>query len=137
MSHRRKLVQMLTEVKNRLHGIVDELFPGFLKEQNTGVVAFTESSLFLMEDRFSPKQVCRRKLKKLIEILKRFGTSKAEQTAAKLQQYAAKILHAPVEYVDTMQLLLSQHVKHIRCLVETGSIRLEKTDLGRHRGSVA
>ena len=117
--HRRKLVQMLTEVKNRVHGIVDELFPGFLKEQNTGIVGFTESSLYLMEDRFSPKQICRRKRKKLIEILKRFGTSNAEQTAAKLQQYAAKVLHAPVEHVGTMQLSLTQHVKHIRCLKES------------------
>jgi transposase len=105
--HRRKLVQMLTEVKNRVHGIVDELFPGFLKEQNTGIVAFTESSLYLMEDRFSPKQIRRR------------NTSKAEKTAAKLQHYASKVLHAPVEYVDTMQLSLSQHVKHIRCLKES------------------
>jgi len=88
-------------------------------EQNTGIVAFTESSLYLMEDRFSPKQICRRKRKKLIEILNRFGTSHAEQTAAKLQQYAAKVLHAPVEYVGTMQLSLSQHVKHIRCLKES------------------
>jgi transposase len=117
--HRRKLVQMLTEVKNRVHGIVDELFPGFLKEKNTGIVPFTQSSLFLMEDRFSPKQIRRRKRQKLIEILKRFGTSKAEQTAAKLQQYAAKVLHAPVEYVGTMQLSLSQHIKHIRCLKES------------------
>jgi hypothetical protein len=69
-----------------------------------------------MEDRFSPKQIRRRKRGKLIEILKRFGTSNAETTAAKLQQYAAKVIHAPVEYVDTMQVSLAQHVKHIRCL---------------------
>lgn len=91
---------MLTEVKNRVHGLVDELFPGFLKEQNTGIVGFTESSLYLLEDRFSPKQIRRRRRKKLVEVLKRFGTSKAEQTAAKLQQYAAKVLQATVEHVD-------------------------------------
>jgi transposase len=117
--HRRRLVQMLTEVKNRVHGIVDELFPGFLNEKNTGIVPFTQTSLYLMQDRFSPKQIRRRRRQKLIEILKRFGTSKAEYTAAKLQQYAAKVLHAPVEYVDTMQLSLAQHVKHIGCLKES------------------
>jgi len=117
--HRRRLVQMLTEVKNRVHGIVDELFPGFLNERNSGIVPFTQSSLYLMEDRFSPKQIQRRRRQKLIEILKRFGTSNAEKTAAKLQQYAAKVLHAPVEYVDTMQVSLAQHVKHIRCLKES------------------
>jgi transposase len=117
--HRRRLVQMLTEVKNRVHGIVDELFPGFLNEKNTGIVPFTQTSLYLMQDRFSPKQIRRRRRQKLIEILKRLGTSKAEYTAAKLQQYAAKVLHAPVEYVDTMQLSLAQHVKHIGCLKES------------------
>ena len=55
--HRRKLVVMLTEVKNRTHGIVDRLFPGFLNENKSGIVPFTQSSLYLMEDRFSPKQI--------------------------------------------------------------------------------
>ncbi|NIQ88938.1 MAG: IS110 family transposase [Deltaproteobacteria bacterium] len=117
--HRRRLVQMLTEVKNRVHGVVDELFPGFLNEKNSGIVPFTQSSLYLMQDRFSPKQIRRRRRQKLIDILKRSGTSKAEKTAAKLQQYAATVLHAPVEYVDTMQLSLAQHVKHIGCLKES------------------
>jgi hypothetical protein len=110
---------MLTEVKNRVHGIVDRLFPGFLNEGNSGIVPFTQSSLYLMEDRFSPKQIRRRKREKLIEILKRFGTSKAEETAFKLQQYASQVLHAPVENIDTLQLSLAQHVKHIRCLQES------------------
>jgi transposase len=123
--HRRKLVQMLTEVKNRVHGIVDELFPGFLNEKNSGIITFTQSSLYLMENRFSPRQICRRRRQKLIETLKRFGTSKAEKTAAKLQQYAVKVLHAPVEYVDTMRLSLAQHVKHIRCLKESAQMDKE------------
>jgi transposase len=116
--HRRKLVVMSTEVRNRMHAIVDRLFPGFLDESKSGIVPFTRSSLYLMENRFSPKQMRRRKRKKLIEILKRFGTSKTEEKAAKLQQYAAQVLHTPVEYVNTLQLSLAQHVKHIRCLQE-------------------
>ena len=116
--HRRKLVVMSTEVHNRMHAIVDRLFPGFLDERKSGIVPFTQSSLYLMENRFSSDQMRRRKRKKLIEILKRFGTSKAEETAAKLQQYAAQVLHTPGEYVHTLQLSLAQHVKHIRCLQE-------------------
>jgi len=123
--HRRKLVVMLTEVKNRAHGIVDRLFPGFLNETKSGIVPFTQSSLYLMEDRFSPKQIRRRRRQKLIEILRLFGTSKAEETAFKLQQYAEKVLHAPDEYVDTLQISLAQHVKHIRCLQE-GIVQLKK-----------
>jgi hypothetical protein len=78
-----------------------------------------------MEDRFSPKQIRRRRRQKLIEILKRFGTSKAQETALKLQQYAAKVLHTPDEYIDTLQISLAQHVKHIRCLKES-IVQLEK-----------
>ena len=117
--HRRKLVVMSTEVRNRMHGIVDLLFPGFLDERKSGIVPFTRSSLFLMQDRFSPKQIRRRKRQKLIEILKRFGTTKAQDTADKLQQYAAQVLHTPVEHVSTLQLSLAQHVKHLKCLQES------------------
>ena len=68
--HRRKLVVMSTEVRNRMHAIVDRLFPGFLDESKSGIVPFTRSSLYLMQNRFSPKQMRRRKRKKLIEILR-------------------------------------------------------------------
>jgi transposase len=78
-----------------------------------------------MEDRFSPKQIRRRKREKLIEILKRFGTSKAEETADRLQQYAAQVLYTPADYVGTLQLSLAQHVKHLRCLQESVN-QLEK-----------
>lgn len=37
----------------------------------------------------------------------------AEITDDKLQQYAAKVLHTPVEYIDTLQLSLAQHVKNL------------------------
>jgi transposase len=116
--HRRKLVVMRTEVCNRVHVIVDRLFPGFLEEKKTGIVGFTPSSLFLMEDRFSAKQIRRRKRAKLIEILKRYGTTMPEATAEKLQQYASQVFDTPVEHINTLQLSLSQHVKHLRCLNE-------------------
>ena len=51
--HRKKLVAMSTEVKNRIHTVVDRLFPGFLDEKKSGILSFSESSLYLMEDRFS------------------------------------------------------------------------------------
>jgi len=43
--HRRKLVIMKTEISNRIHTVVDRLFPGFLNEKNSGVCPFTKSSL--------------------------------------------------------------------------------------------
>jgi hypothetical protein len=43
----------------------------------------------------------------------------------KLQQYAATVLHTSDEYIDTLQISLAQHVKHIRCLKES-IVLLEK-----------
>ena len=76
--HRRRLVETLTAVKNRVHGVIDEIFPGFLNEKKSGIMPFTQASLCLMEDRFSPKQIRRRRRQTLIELLKRLGTSNAE-----------------------------------------------------------
>jgi len=123
--HRRKLVVMSTEVRNQMHTIVDRLFPGFLDSRKSGIVAFTKSSLYLMEDRFSSQQIRRRKQHKLIDILKRFGTQRPEISAVKLQQYAAKVLKTPDEHISTLQLSLAKHVKHLKCLQENIS-QLEK-----------
>jgi len=116
--HRRKLVVMSTEVRNRMHTIVDRLFPGFLDSGKSGIVPFTQSSLYLMQDRFSSQQIRRRKQQKLIEILKRCGTQHAQATAVKLQQYAATVLNTPDDHISTLQLSLTQHVNHLKCLQE-------------------
>ena len=114
--HRRRLVVMMTEVKNRIHTVVDRLFPGFLDEKKSGITPFSKGSLYLMENRFSTSQIKRRKLKTLIETLRRLGTPKPEFSAGKLQQYATQVLNPPEEYVITLQLSLSQHVKLYGCL---------------------
>jgi transposase len=44
------------------------------------------------------------------------GTPKPEFSAGKLQQYATQVLNPPEEYVITLQLSLSQHVKLYGCL---------------------
>jgi transposase len=116
--HRKKLVVMKTEVKNRVHTLVDRLFPGFLNEKNTGINAFSKSSLFLMEDRFSAQQIRRRQKSTLIKIVKRCATPDAESVAAKLHSYAAQVITTPDEYAATLQLSLQHHIKHFRCLQE-------------------
>ena len=116
--HRRRLVVMSTEVRNQIHTVVDRLFPGFLDDKKSGIVPFTNSSLYLMENRFSAPQIRRRKREKLIEILRRNGTSKPELTVAKLQEYGKSVLITPDEYMSTLQLSLAHHVRHFRCLRE-------------------
>jgi transposase len=123
--HRKKLVKMKTEVKNRIHTIVDRLFPGFLNEKKSGILPFSDSSLYLMQDRFSSSQIRRRKRSALIRHLEKRGVQKAEHAAAKLQDYAKQVLATPDEYAPTLQLSLSNHVSHFRCLLE-GSQQLVK-----------
>jgi transposase len=117
--HRKKLVDMSTAEKNRIHTVVDQIFPGFLDEKNTGISPFSNTSLYLMADRFSPAQIRRRKRQKLIETLRKYGTVKPEATADKLQHYAAHVLNTPTEYLSAFQVSLAQHIKHVTCLQDS------------------
>jgi transposase len=117
--HRKKLVKMKTEVRNRIHRIVDQLFPNFLNEKKSGITPFSPSCLYLMEDRFSVHQILRRRRSTLIQRFKRNGTQKPEETAAKLQAFATQVLRPPGEYISTLQVSLSSHVNHFRCLVDS------------------
>jgi transposase len=117
--HRKKLVKMKTEVRNRIHTIVDRLFPGFLSEKKSGIDPFSNSSLYLMQERFSAPQIRRRRRPTLVRNLKKQGTKKAEQVVAKLQQYAAQVLTIPDEYTDTLQVSLAIHVAQYRNFLDS------------------
>ena len=123
--HRKKLVKMKTEVRNRIHTIVDRLFPGFLNEKKSGIVPFSSGSLYLMQERFSAPQIRRRQCPALIRNFEKRGTKKAEKVAAKLKEYATQVLTTPDEYTSTLQVSLSSHVAHFRCLLD-GVQQLEK-----------
>ena len=71
--HRRKLVKLTTEEQNRMHCVVDRLFPGFLEERKSGLTPFQEPSLHIMERRFSAAQIKRRKRSTLVDLLARAG----------------------------------------------------------------
>ena len=116
--HRRKLVVLTTEERNRMHCIVDRLFPGFLEEQKSGLTPFHKPSLRIMEGRFSATQIKKRKLSTLVDLLSRAGALQPEKKAIQLQNYAATVLHTPKEYVATLQASLVQHVALYRCLLE-------------------
>ena len=68
---RRKMVNMTTGVKNRIHTFVDQIFPGFLNEKNSGILPFSQCSILLMEDRFSVHQILRRRRSTLTKLLTR------------------------------------------------------------------
>jgi transposase len=116
--HRRKLVRLTTEEQNRMHCVVDRLFPGFLEERKSGLTPFQEPSLRVMEGRFSAAQIMRRKRSTLMDLLARAGAQKPEEKAQQLQAYAANVLQPSKEYISTLQTSLTQHVRLYRCLAE-------------------
>lgn len=115
--HRRKIVTLSTEERNRMHCLVDRLFPGFLEERKSGLRPFHEPSLRMMEGRFSAAQIKRRKQATLVDILARAGAQKPQQKAKQLQTYARNVLQPPKDYVETWQTSLTQHVSLYRCLL--------------------
>jgi len=114
--HRRQIIQMRTETSNRMHSLVDQLFPGFLDEKKSGIVSFSPASLWLMEDRFSARQIRRRRTDGLIRGLQRCGAPHADKAVAKLKGLADQVLGPASEYIDTLQVSLGQQVALYRCL---------------------
>jgi transposase len=125
MRHRRMQVRLATEERNRIHTLVDRLFPGFLDEKLSGLTPFARPSLKLMEQRFSARQISKRTLRTLAGLLDQAGATCAEQKAAQLQDYARTVLPADARYINTWQLSLTQHVATYGCLRQSVEV-LEK-----------
>jgi transposase len=116
--HRADLVRAKTAVSNRIHSLVDQLFPGFLDEAKSGIPAFSETSLWLMEDRFSPKQIRARQTKNLLRQARSKGLAKPEEALAQLKAHAGAVLHPVPEWVGTLQTALHHEVQLYRSLRE-------------------
>jgi len=114
--HRRLQVKMQTAVGNRIHQIVDQLFPGFLDEKSSVVPAFSEASLHLMEERFSARQIAKRQDKVLLRQLQTHGLQKAEEALPRLKAFARQALGHPKELSGLLQTSLAGEVRLYRCL---------------------
>jgi len=116
---RRKLVNMATGMKNRIHTIVDRIFPGFLDENKSGIAPFSKCSLLLMEDRFSAPQIHRRQGHTLTKLLSRQGVQEPDRCVEKLQKLSAHALRPPEQHIATLQISLKQQIKLFTCLQES------------------
>ncbi|MEK6192600.1 MAG: transposase, partial [Chloroflexota bacterium] len=117
---RRRMVFSLTAVKNQIHALTDRLFPGFLDEKKSGIIAFSEASLALMEAAFSAPAVARRKPAALATLLCRggCGETKAREKAAQLQECARSALAPEPSQVAAMQESLGSSVRLLRCTMD-------------------
>lgn len=116
--HRQDLVVAKTRVRNRIHGLVDQLFPQFLDESCSGIAPFSETSLWLMSDRFSPKQVTARNLRATVAQARKMGLRQPEEAIRQLKRHAASVLTPVPEWVHTLQTALSHEVALYRSLRE-------------------
>lgn len=119
--HRSDLVRSRTATSNRIHSLVDQLFPGFLDETLSGIAAFSGSSLWLMEDRFSPQQIAARSNKVLIRTLRQYRLPKAEEKAAQLKTFTQQILQPVPDMVASLQGALTHEIllyKQINACIE-------------------
>jgi transposase len=116
---RDKLVRMRTAISNRIHSYVDRLFPGFLCAANSPVEPFSQASLELMEDRFSPAQLRRRPRQALSQWLARRGVTQPQDTAQQLKQLANNVLEPAPEQTYMLQQTLGQLVGLYRYLQQS------------------
>jgi transposase len=110
------LVRNRTAVSNRIHGYVDRLFPGFLNIAKSGLCPFSQASLDLMLDRFSPAQLSRRPRQGLADWLHRRGVEEPNEVAAQLKELAKKVLEPAPEQTVMLQRSLAKLVELYRGL---------------------
>jgi transposase len=116
--HRNGLTTSQTTVGNRIHDLVDQLCPGFLDEKQSGIPAFSEASLVLMEDRFSANRTATRNREALIKKLKAAGLKKAEEKAVQLQTHAQSALGGDPKLSGALQTALAHEVRLYRTLCD-------------------
>jgi len=124
--HRKAQVRLCTATSNRMHQIVDQLFPGFLDEKLSAIPPFSEASLYLMQDRFTPILLLKRQDKALLRQLKATGLEHAEKAMGQLKTHARQVLAHPPELTGLLQTSLASEIKLYRCLKENiGQIERE------------
>ena len=113
---RRTLVRQQTAASNRIHAIVDQLFPGFLNSSKSALTPFTDASLELMKERFSAAEISRRRATSLANFLRRHSVHHPDQTAAKIIQLAREALPPAADRIATLQRTLAATVDLYQCL---------------------
>lgn len=111
LTHQRdSLVKAHTASSYRIHHWVDQLMPGFLDPKQSGVEPFSEASLWLMSQHFSPRQLLARKSNILVEKLHLFMVRNTEEKVAHLKQLARSTLPPPPALCETLQDNLAREV---------------------------
>jgi transposase len=118
---RRSLVRQQTAASNRIHALVDQLFPAFLDGAKCGLTPFCEASMALMKERFSVTEFARRRPRTLASFLARHGVRAPDEIAAKLIALAADALPPAPQRLASLQRTLAAAVDLRECLVRNAN----------------
>ena len=121
--HRNALVKARVAAAYRIHHLVDQLLPGFLDDKQSPLTPFSDASLWLMSQNFSPRQILARKSPILAEKLRLFMIRDAEQKVTKLKDLARSVLPPPASLCETLQINLGHEIsvyEHLQqCIQDT------------------
>jgi len=108
--HRRALVKAHTASAYRIHHLIDQLMPGFLDEKQSGLTPFSKPSLWVMSQRFSPRQLLARRSGIMVEKLRLFMVREPAKKVAMLKELARSVLPPPAALCSTLQVNLKHEV---------------------------
>ncbi len=117
--HRDSLVRSHTASTLRVHHLAGQLVPGFLDPAQSGLSPFTDASLWLMGERFSPGQLKARHLPALAAKLRDFQVDQPEPTARQLKALAGSVLPPPAALCESLQFALAREVEVYQALEES------------------
>jgi transposase len=118
---RRTLVRQQTAASNRIHAMVDQLFPGFLEHSKSGLTPFCGASMALMKKRFSAPEIARRRPRTLVTFLGRHAVRQPHEIAAKLIALASSALPPTPHRLAALQRTLSATVDLRECLTRNAN----------------
>jgi transposase len=108
---RRSLIKSRTATANRIHHLVNELFPGFLNHKCSGITPFSRASLWLMQERFSAVEIKARKTPALTCKLRSFCVRDPEGSAEKLKTLAKNVLQPSRVIIPVLQRSLAEEIE--------------------------
>ena len=114
---------------HRTYRIVDELFPGFLTAECSGLTPFSRPSLWLMEERFSAAEIHARQTPALVRKLREFSIRDPEGVAIKLKALAETALPPSDAMIPALQRSLAEELGIYRML--ESSIHGLDTDIAK------
>ncbi len=111
LTHQRdSLVKAHSASSYRIHHWVDQLMPGFLDAKQSALEPFSDASLWLMSQNFSPRQILARKSDSLAEKLRLFMLRDTPAKVVQLKQLARTTLPPPLALCETLQDNLAREV---------------------------